>query len=39
MRSSSLIFDLKKGKSQDSGKKEEGKTFHKLQVNGMNHDL
>ena len=37
--SSLLIFDLKDGKLQDSGKQEEGKTLHKLHVLGMNDDL
>ena len=35
IRSSLLILDLKDGKLQDSGKQEEGKTFHKLHVLGM----
>ena len=39
IRSSLLILDLKDGKLQDSGKQEEGKTFHKLHVIGMNDDL
>ena len=39
IRSSLLILDLKDGKLQDSGKQEEGKTFHKLHVLGMNDDL
>ena len=39
VRSRSLILDLKDGKLQDSGKQEEGKTFHKLHVIGMNEDL
>ena len=39
MRSSLLILDLKDGKLQDSGKQEEGKTFHTLHVLGMNDDL
>ena len=30
-RSSLLILDLKESKLQDSGKQEEGKTFHKLE--------
>ena len=30
---------FKKSKLQDSGKHEEGKTLHKLQVCGMNDDL
>ena len=33
------LLDLKDGKLQDSGKQEEGKTFHKLHVIGMNDDL
>ena len=32
IRSSLLILDLEDGKLQDSGKQEEGKTFHKLHV-------
>ena len=32
MKSSLLISDLKDGKLYDSGKQEEGKTFHKLHV-------
>ena len=39
IRSSLLILDLKDGKLYDSGKKEEGKKFHKLHVLGMNDDL
>ena len=39
IRSSLLILDLKDGKLKDSGKQEEGKTFHKLHVLGMNDDL
>ena len=39
VRSSLLILDLKDGKLQDSGKQEEGKTFHKLHVLGMNDGL
>ena len=39
VRSSLLILDLKDGEMQDSGKHEEGKTFHKLHVLGMNDDL
>ena len=31
--------DLKDGKLYDSGKQEEGKTFHNLHVLGMNDDL
>ena len=38
-RSLLLILDLKDGKLRDSGKQEEGKTFHKLHVLGMNDDL
>ena len=38
IRSSLLILDLKDGKLHDSGK-QEGKTFHKLHVLGMNGDL
>ena len=34
-----MILDLKDGKLQDSGKQEEGKTFHKLHVLGMNDDI
>ena len=30
---------LKDDKLQDSGKQQEGKTFHKLHVSGMNDDL
>ena len=30
MKSSLLILDLKDGRLQDSGKQEEGKTFHKF---------
>ena len=33
------MLDLKHGKLQDSGKQEEGKTFHELHVLGMNDDL
>ena len=39
IRSSLLILDLKDGKLYDLGKQEEGKTFHKLHVLGMNDDL
>ena len=39
IRSSLLILDLKDGKLQDSGKQEEGKTFHKMHVLGMNDCL
>ena len=39
IKSSLLILDLNNGKLCDSGKKEEGKTFHKLHVLGMNDDL
>ena len=39
IRSSLLTTVLKDGKLQDSGKQEEGKTFHKLHVLGMNDDL
>ena len=39
VRSSLLISHFKDGKLQDSGNKEQGKTFHKLQVLGMNDDL
>ena len=39
IRSSLLILDLKDGKLRDSGMQEEGKTFHKLHVLGMNDDL
>ena len=39
IRSSLLILDLKDGKLSDSGKQEEGKTFYKLHVLGMNDDL
>ena len=39
IRSSLLILDLKDSKLQNSGKQEEGKTFHKLYVLGMNDDL
>ena len=35
IRSSLLILDLKDGKLWDSGKQEEGKTFHKLQALGV----
>ena len=38
IRSSLLILDLKDGKLLDSGK-QEGKTFHKLHVLGMNDDF
>ena len=38
IRSSLLILDLKAGRMKDSGKQEEGKTFHKLHVLGMNED-
>ena len=34
-----LLLDLKDEKLQDSGKQEEGKTFHKLLVLGINYDL
>ena len=34
-----MILDLKDGKLSDSGKQEEGKTFHNLHVLGMNDDL
>ena len=34
-----LILHLKDGKLQDSGKQEEGKTFQKLHVLGINGDL
>ena len=33
------MLDLRDGKLWDSGKQEEGKTFHKLHVLGMNDDL
>ena len=33
------MLDLKTDKLKDSGKEEEGKTFHSLQVLGMNEDL
>ena len=39
IRSSVLTLDLKDGNLQDSGKEEEGKTFHKLHVIGTNDDL
>ena len=39
IRSTLLILDLKDGKLQDSGKQEEGKTFHNLHALGMNNDL
>ena len=39
IRSSLLILDLKDGKLKDSGKQEEGKTFHILHVLGMNDYL
>ena len=39
IRSSLLILDLKDGKLKNSGKQEEGKTFHKLHVLGINDDL
>ena len=39
IRSSLVIFNLKDGKLQDSGKQEEGKMFHKLHVLGINDDL
>ena len=35
-RSSLLLSDLKDSKSGDSGKQEEGKTFHKLHFLEMN---
>ena len=38
-RSSLLILDLNDGKLYDSGKQEEGKTFHKLHFLGTNDDL
>ena len=34
-----FILDLKDGKLHDSGKQEEGKTFHDLHVPGTNDDL
>ena len=37
MRSNLLILDSKDGKLQDSGKQEEGTTFHKLHVLEMNY--
>ena len=37
--SSLLTLDLTDGKLKDSGKQEEGKTFHKLHFLGMNDDL
>ena len=39
MRSNLLILDLNDGRLYDSGKQEEGKTFRKLHVLGMNDDL
>ena len=39
IRSSLWILDMKDGKLSDSGKQEEGKTFLKLHVLGMNEDL
>ena len=39
IRSSLLILALKDGKLSNSGKEEEGKTFHKSHVLGMNDDL
>ena len=39
MRSILLILDLKECKLWDSGKQEEGNTFHKLHVIGLNDDL
>ena len=39
IKSSLLILDLKDGNLSDSGKQEEGKTFHKLHVLGMNDNL
>ena len=39
IRSNLLIFYFKVGKLQDSGKKEEGKTFRKLHALGMDDDL
>ena len=39
IRSSLFTLDLKDGKFYNSGEQEEGKTFHKLQVLGMNDDL
>ena len=38
IRSRLLILDFKDGRLKDSGKQEEGKTFHKLHVLGMNDD-
>ena len=34
-----LPSDLKKGELKDFGQEEEGKTFHKLHVLGMNYEL
>ena len=34
-----LMLDLNTDKLYDSGKEDEGKTFHVLQVLGMNKDL
>ena len=39
IRSRLLILDLKDGKLSDSGKQEEGKTFHELHILGMNDAL
>ena len=39
VRSILVILDLKDGRLQDSGKQEEGKTFHKLNFLWRNDDL
>ena len=39
IRSSLLMLDLKIDKLYNSGKEDEGKTFHFLQVLGMNEDM
>ena len=39
IRSNLFILELKDGKLQDSGKEEEGKTFHKLHVLGTADDF
>ena len=39
IRSSLLILDMQDDTLYDSGKQEEGKSFHKLHVLGMSDDL
>ena len=39
IRSSLFILDFTDDKLSDSGKQEEGKTFHRSHVLGMNDDL